>query len=125
VNCHYGLSLWGARFDALCQAESKHWTSKQDEGNNMESERLHGRGRLVPTLPTGLEYQVAFEIDFPPMYQQPGRRLPPNHRDATRCCVTSSCHHLIPNGRYFLHVDVGQIHQLESVDRKWHYLATR
>jgi hypothetical protein len=91
----------------------------------MESEKLQGSGRLVPTRPTGVEYKVAFEIDFPAVEQRPGRRLPLNHRDATRCTVTSTSHHLIPDGRYFLHVDVGQIHQLESVNREWRYLAAR
>ncbi len=91
----------------------------------MDIEKLKGRGWLVPTLPTGVEYQVDYEIHFAILDSQPGRRLTPNHTCATKCRIHSAHHHLIPDGRYFLHVDVGQIHQLKSIDRKWHYLATR
>lgn len=91
----------------------------------MELEKLKGRGRLVPTLVTGVEYQVNYEIHFPILDREPGRRVTPNHKSAAKCRVQSAHNHLIPDGRYFLHVDVGQIHQLKSIDGKWHYLATR
>ncbi|HVB58147.1 MAG TPA: hypothetical protein VNE63_17205 [Candidatus Acidoferrales bacterium] len=91
----------------------------------MEIEKLKGRGRLVPTLATGVEYQVVYEIYFPILDRVPGRRLTPHHTCPTKCRVQSAHNHLIPDGRYFLHIDVGQIHQLKSIDGKWHYLATR
>jgi hypothetical protein len=91
----------------------------------VELEKLKGRGWLVPTLMTGVEYQVNYEIHFSILEPQRGRRLTPNHADATKCCVQSAHQHRIPDGRYFLHVDVGQIHQLSSIDQEWHYLATR
>jgi len=91
----------------------------------MDIERLKGRGRLVPTPTTGVEYQVDYEIHFPIGQPQPGKRRPPNHICATKCRVQSAHDHLIPDGRYFLHADLGQIHQLKSSDRKWHYRATR
>jgi hypothetical protein len=91
----------------------------------MELERLKGRGHLVPTMTTGIEYQVHYEIHFPVVEERPGRHMTPNHTSASKCCVQSSHRHLIPDGHYFLHADVGQIHQLKFINRKWHYLATR
>jgi hypothetical protein len=91
----------------------------------MGFEKLKGRGRLVPTLATGVEYQVDYEIHFPILDRQPGKRLPPNHMGSSKCRVRSTHNHSIPDGPYFLHVDVGQIHQLKSIAGKWHYLATR
>ena len=91
----------------------------------MDIERLKGRGRLVPTPTTGLKYQVDYEIHLSVSQSKPGKRRPPNNSGATKCRVQSAHNHLIPDGRYFLHADLGQIHQLKSADRKWHYLATR
>ncbi len=91
----------------------------------MELDKLKGRGRLVPTPTTGIEYQVDYEIHFSIPERLPGRHMTPNHTCATKCRVQSAHQHLIPDGRYFLHADVGQIHQIKSVDREWHYLATR
>ena len=88
-------------------------------------EKLKGRGRLVPTMATGLEYQVDYEIHFPVPDQKLGRKLTPNHASSSKCRVRSAHDHRIPDGPYFLHVDVGQIHQLKSIDGRWHYLATR
>ncbi len=45
----------------------------------MGLEKLKGRGRLVPTLATGLEYQVNYEIHFPILEREPLRRLTRNH----------------------------------------------
>ena len=91
----------------------------------MGLEKLKGRGRLVPTLATGLEYQVNYEIHFPILERGPMRRLTPNHMCSSKCLVRSAYHHRIPDGPYFLHIDVGQVHQVKSIDGKWHYLATR
>ena len=91
----------------------------------MELEKLKGRGRLVPTLATGIEYQVNYEIYFPILDREPGRSLTPHHTCATKCRVQSPYNHLIPDGRYFLDAGVDQIHQLKSINRKWQYLATR
>lgn len=91
----------------------------------MKTDKLKGRGYLVPTPTTGIEYQVKYEIHFPVPDRQPGRRLTPNHICSAKCRVQSAHRHMIPDGRYFLHVDVGQIHQLQSLNGKWHYLATR
>jgi hypothetical protein len=91
----------------------------------VEPEKLKGRGRLVPTPTTGVEYQVDYEIHFPIADRLPGRRMTPNHTCSSKCRVRSAHNHLIPDGRYFLHVDVGQVHQLKFSEGKWHYLATR
>jgi hypothetical protein len=84
----------------------------------MGLEKLKGRGRLVPTLATGLEYQVNYEIHFPILEREPMRRLTPNHMCSSRCFVRSAHHHRIPDGPYFLHVDVGQVHQVQSIAGK-------
>src|SRR5690242_10722290 len=89
---------------------------------NMGLEKLKGRGRLVPTLATGLEYQVNYEIHFPILEREPMRQLTPNHMCSSKCFVRSACHHRIPDGPYFLHINVGQVHQVKSIDGKWHYL---
>ena len=91
----------------------------------MELEKRKHRGRLVPILAAGIEYPVNYEIYFPILDQKPARILTPNHTCATKCRMQSAHHHLIPDGRYFLQAGVDQIHQLKSIDRKWHYLATR
>jgi hypothetical protein len=87
-------------------------------------EKLKGRGRLVPTLATGIEYQVDYEIHFPIFDREPGRRRTPNHIHSSKCRVRSAHRHRIPDGHYFLHINVGQIHQLKSISGTWHYLAT-
>ena len=91
----------------------------------MKLDKMKGRGQLVPTLATGIEYQVDYEIHFPILEREPGRHPTPNHTCATKCRVQSAHDHMIPDGRYFLHVGEGQIHQVMSAGCRWHYLATR
>jgi hypothetical protein len=41
----------------------------------------------------------------------------------THCSVHCSHAGRLPDGSYFLYTDEGIVHQLKSVDGKWHYLA--
>jgi len=91
----------------------------------MTLEKLKGPGQLVPILATRIGYQVDYEIHFPIFEREPGRHPTPNHPCASKCRVRSAHDHMIPDGRYFVHVGVGQIHQVKSIGQKVHYFATR
>jgi hypothetical protein len=86
----------------------------------MSQSKIKGRGRLVPTRPTGIEYQVQYGIDTPPEIRQHGRGM-----RATRwakCYVRPFHARSIPDGSYFLHGDDGRVHQVRSVDGEWLHL---
>jgi hypothetical protein len=86
----------------------------------MTLENIKGRGKLVPTRATGVEYQVDYELRFTTVGSPPATRT-----RCSKCSVRSAHAHTIPDGHYFLQAEAGQIHQLKLVDGKWHYLATR
>jgi hypothetical protein len=91
----------------------------------MSSEKRKGRGRLVPTRPTGVEYKVVYGILFTAEVQQHGRAAAsPAATRWAKCSVRSAEAHMIPNGSYFLHAEDGRVYQLKSLGRDWHFLAT-
>jgi hypothetical protein len=87
----------------------------------MSAKKLTGRGRLVPTRPTGVEYEVQFGIHIVGELRQHGRGLRPTRWE--KCQLRSAHAQRIPDGTYFLHADDGRVHQLKSVDGHWEYLA--
>lgn len=89
----------------------------------MSADKETGRGRLVPTRPTGVQYQVEYTIKFPIEVRQHGRAPAATTSRWTKCSVRSAHAHFIPDGTYFLHADDGRVHQLKSRDGEWEYLA--
>jgi hypothetical protein len=88
----------------------------------MAIDKETGRGRLVPTRPTGVQYQVEYSIKRPTEVRQHGR-APAVATRWTKCSVRSSHAHFIPDGTYFLHTDDGRVHQLKSHSGEWEFLA--
>jgi hypothetical protein len=89
---------------------------------NMKTKKeLNGTGRLVPTRPTGVQYQVRFGIVEVREPRQHGRGMRPTRWE--KCELRSISAQRIPDGTYFLHSDDGRVHQLKSVDGEWQYLA--
>ncbi len=82
-----------------------------------------GRGRLVPTRPTGVQYQVEYTIQLPVEVRQHGRAPAVTSTRWSKCSVRSSQAHFIPDGTYFLHADDGRVHQLKSTDGEWQLLT--
>jgi len=80
-----------------------------------------GRGRLVPTRLTGIAYQVRFGIHIVGEASQRGRGAPP--MQWAKCSVRFPDAGRVPDGSYFLYTDDGKVHQLKSIDGKWHCLA--
>jgi len=87
----------------------------------IELHNRKGTGRLVPTMPTGVEYRVRYGIHIAPPTNQHGRGVRPTRW--ARCSVRSATTHRIPNGNYFLHADEGGVFQLKSNGSVWHYLS--
>jgi hypothetical protein len=81
-----------------------------------------GRGRLVPTRLTGVQYRVEYSIDVPTEIRQHGR-APAVSTRWTKCSIRSSQAQFIPDGTYFLHADDGRVHQLKSTDGEWEFLT--
>jgi hypothetical protein len=83
---------------------------------------LNGSGRLVPTRPTGIEYQVRYAIHaVPDMKQQHGRGMRPTRW--AKCSLRGANVPQIPAGTYFLYTEDGRVHQVKAIDGQWHYLA--
>lgn len=82
-----------------------------------------GKGRLVPTRPTGVQYQVEYTILLPVEVRQHGRAPAAVSTKWSRCSVRSSHAHYIPDGTYFLHADDGRVHQLKSTHGEWEFLC--
>jgi hypothetical protein len=87
----------------------------------MRSNKLNKTGRLVPTRPTGIEYQVRHGIHVVLDERQHGKGMRPTHW--VKCTLRPEHVQSIPEGTYFLHSDDGKIHQLRSIRGEWHYLA--
>ena len=87
----------------------------------MSLKHSRGRGRLVPTRQTGLEYEVQYRIHLPEDVQKHGRDLQTVRW--AKCSLHSACARRIPDGSYFLHAEDGRVHQLKSVDGEWSHLA--
>jgi hypothetical protein len=90
------------------------------------SEKLKSRGRLVPTQPTGVQYQVDYVIRITTEVRQHGRSSTTTTRTRwAKCSVRSAHAHMIPDGTYFLHADDGRVLQLKSAAGEWHFLETQ
>ena len=87
----------------------------------MASRQLKGRGRLVPTRLSGIAYQVRYGIHVVGDVFQQGKGARP--MKWTKCSVQFSDTGRVPDGSYFLYTDDGKVHQLKSIDGKWHCLA--
>jgi hypothetical protein len=87
----------------------------------MSQKKLTGSGRLVPTRPTGVEYQVHYGIQIVEERQQHGRGMRPTRWE--KCSLKPASARQIPDGTYFLHADDGRVHQLKSTGGTWEYLA--
>ena len=88
---------------------------------DMTAKSLKGRGRLVPTRPTGIAYQVLYGIHIVEDAVQHGRGMRPMRW--MKCSVRLSDAGRVPDGSYFLYADDGKVHQLKSIDGTWHCLA--
>jgi hypothetical protein len=86
----------------------------------MAGKQRKGRGRLVPTRPTGVEYRVNFGIHIVAEERKHGRGVAPTKW--TRCSVRSDSAHRIPTGTYFLHADEGGVFQLKYTGTAWQCL---
>jgi hypothetical protein len=90
----------------------------------MSQEKRKGRGRLVPTRPTGVEYRVEYGIHRTIIVRQHGRAASPSAGlQWAKCSIRSSNAYRIPDGSYFLHADEGGVHQLKSIGGKWQFLS--
>lgn len=87
----------------------------------MVSKQITGRGRLVPTRLTGIAYQVRYGIHAVEDAGQKGKAVRP--MQWTKCSVRLADAGRVPDGSYFLYTDEGKVHQLKSIDGKWHCLA--
>jgi hypothetical protein len=87
----------------------------------MSQKKIKGTGRLIPTRPTGVEYQVQYGIHIVGELQQHGRGM--RQTKWAKCSLRSAYAQRIPDGSYFLHADDGRVHQVMSVDGEWRCLA--
>jgi hypothetical protein len=89
----------------------------------MATEKLKSRGRLVPTQPTGVQYQVEYVIKITTEVRQHGRSSTTTTRTRwAKCSVKSPSAHMIPDGTYFLHSEDGRVLQLKSTGGQWQFL---
>jgi hypothetical protein len=75
----------------------------------------------VPTQATGVTYHVQYRLPVVGEPAQHGRARQPVQW--TKCHVSFSHGGHFPDGHYFLYTDEGKVHQLRSVNGKWHCLA--
>lgn len=87
----------------------------------MSQKKIKGHGRLVPTRPTGLEYQVHYGIELSGEKQQHGRGMRPTRW--AKCSLRPTTARQIPDGTYFLHAEDGRVHQLKSDGGTWQCLT--
>jgi hypothetical protein len=82
--------------------------------------KLKGRGRLVPMRPTGIAYQVRYGIPVVEPVKHGRGQCP---MEWTKCSVHPFGAGRLPDGSYFLYAEEGKVHQIKSIDGKWHCLA--
>jgi hypothetical protein len=87
----------------------------------MASIQTTGRGRLVPTRLTGIAYPVRYGIHSVGEVFEQGRAKP--LMQWTKCSVRLPNAGRVPDGSYYLYTDEGKVHQLKSIDGKWHCLG--
>ena len=90
-------------------------------GTRQLKAKVKGRGRLVPMRLGGIAFQVRYGIDKPGDVFQHGRGVRP--MQWTKCSVHLPDDGQLPDGSYFLYTDDGNVHQLKSIEGKWHCLA--
>ena len=91
----------------------------------MGTETLKSSGRLVPTQPTGVRYEVNHVIQITKEVHQHGRSSTTTmHTRWTKCSVRSPHARIIPDGTYFLHSEDGRVLQVKSTGGRWQYLNT-
>jgi hypothetical protein len=95
--------------------------SQSASNRQMTSKQITGRGRLVPARLTGIAYQVRYGIHIAGDDVQQGRGV--RAMQWTKCSVRLPDGGRVPDGSYFLYTDEGKVHQMKSVDGKWHCLA--
>jgi hypothetical protein len=88
---------------------------------NVAFRQLTGRGRLVPTRLTGIAYPVRYGIHIAGDAGQQGRGVRP--MQWTKCSVRFPNAGRVSDGSYFLYTDEGKVHQLKSIEGKWHCLG--
>src|ERR1700675_1591739 len=89
---------------------------------SMGQKKVSGSGRLVPTRPTGLQYEVQYGMYVLAEIRPHGQGgLQPTRW--AKCTLRSAHAQRIPDGSYFLHAEDGRVHQLKSADGEWSYLA--
>lgn len=91
------------------------------EDKAMSQKKIKGKGRLVPTRATGVQYEVHYGIEVSGEREQHGRGMRPTVW--TKCSLKPSAASRIPDGTYFLHADDGRVLQLRSVHGTWHCLT--
>ena len=94
---------------------------KRDESKVMSQKKIKGRGRLVPTRATGVQYEVHYGIEVSGEREQHGRGMRPTVW--AKCSLKPSAATRIPDGTYFLHADDGRVLQLKSERGTWHCLT--
>jgi hypothetical protein len=87
----------------------------------MSHKKLEGRGRLVPNRATGIAYQVHYGIHVVEDAVPRGKGM--RQMRWAKCSIDLGDSGQVPDGNYFLYTDEGKVHQVRSVDGKWHYLA--
>jgi hypothetical protein len=91
----------------------------------MGTETLKSSGRLVPTQPTGVRYQVNYVIHITKEVHQHGRSSTTTTRTRwAKCSVRSPDARMIPDGTYFLHSEDGRVLQVKSTGGQWQFLNT-
>lgn len=91
------------------------------ETSQPRTHELKGRGRLVPAIATGIEYEVEFGLKSPPAAPQHGRAAKPTRW--AKCRIRSLQNRTFLDGFYFLRTQEGRVHQLKVIDGVWHCLA--
>ena len=86
----------------------------------MSQKKIKGTGRLIPTRPTGVEYQVQYGIQSLESCSSTAEEC---DKRWEKCSLRSAHAQRIPDGSYFLHADDGRVHQVMSVDGEWRCLA--
>ena len=100
----------------------EHYSLADSQANVTSStHELSGRGRLVPSIATGIEYQVEFGLNSPPAAPQHGRAAKPTRW--AKCRIHSLQNRTFLDGFYFLRTEEGRVHQLKVIGGIWHCLA--
>jgi hypothetical protein len=93
------------------------------------AEDISGRGRLEPTQPPGVSFEVDCDIRFSSTIEGDSRGFPPKvHIHCDRCVVRRADSQPIPDGYYILHIDhdgTSETLQLKCMSGGWFPLGER